>query len=166
MSQPQGEMGPATVDETHYCAFHPKVETELRCSECERYICPKDMVPTPVGYKCRECAKPARGQYVVVKPGQILRLVVSAIGLGIGLGAIFVIVPFGGIFVGAMCGLGVAELLRRASGGHRTWEVGFAAIGAIAIGVALAWFFGGGAEFTGVVAVVAALVDLSLLGRR
>ena len=41
------------------CAFHPGVETEVRCAECERPICPKDMVPTPVGYKCKICAKPA-----------------------------------------------------------------------------------------------------------
>ena len=44
------------------CAFHPDVETSLRCAECDRYICPRDMVATPVGYKCRECARPAAGQ--------------------------------------------------------------------------------------------------------
>ena len=37
------------------CAFHQGVETNVSCTECGRYICPKDMVDTPVGYKCREC---------------------------------------------------------------------------------------------------------------
>jgi hypothetical protein len=38
------------------CAYHPKVETNLRCGKCDKPICPKCMVQTPVGARCRECA--------------------------------------------------------------------------------------------------------------
>ncbi len=38
-----------------YCANHPKTETTLRCSRCEKPICPKCAVSTPTGYRCKEC---------------------------------------------------------------------------------------------------------------
>ena len=38
-----------------YCDTHQSVETALRCSKCEAYICPKCAVLTPVGYRCRKC---------------------------------------------------------------------------------------------------------------
>ena len=38
------------------CAYHPKVETNLRCGKCDKPICPKCMVTTPVGARCRDCA--------------------------------------------------------------------------------------------------------------
>ena len=40
-----------------YCANHPKVETTLRCNNCEKPICPKCAVLTPTGYRCRECVR-------------------------------------------------------------------------------------------------------------
>ena len=39
------------------CAYHPEVETELRCGKCERPICPRCMVQTPVGARCPDCAR-------------------------------------------------------------------------------------------------------------
>ena len=39
------------------CTYHPDVETNLRCGKCGKPICPKDMVQTPVGLRCRECAR-------------------------------------------------------------------------------------------------------------
>ncbi len=40
-----------------YCANHPTVETTLRCNRCDKPICPKCAVKSPVGYRCRECVK-------------------------------------------------------------------------------------------------------------
>jgi len=39
------------------CYRHPKRETGVRCSNCERPICPDCMTSTPVGMRCPECAK-------------------------------------------------------------------------------------------------------------
>jgi len=39
------------------CTYHPDVETNLRCGKCGKPICPKDMVQTPVGARCPECAR-------------------------------------------------------------------------------------------------------------
>ena len=150
------------------CSFHPGVETEMRCAECERYICPKDMVSTPVGYKCRVCAKPERSQYVVVKPKQFLLAVLAAGAAGI-LGGLLMAFFGGGFFsliLGFMWGSATAEAARRASGGHREWSIGAAVVVAIGLGVLLGWMVTGRLNpFVGFVAVFAALSDLALIGR-
>jgi len=46
-----------TVPETVKCAAHPDIETNLRCGKCGKPICPRCMVQTPVGARCRDCAK-------------------------------------------------------------------------------------------------------------
>lgn len=150
------------------CSFHPGVETEMRCAECERYICPKDMVSTPVGYKCRVCATPARSQYVVVKPGQALKAALAAGAVGVGGGVLLGMFAGGffGIFLGFIWGSATAETARRASGGHREWSVGIIAVAAIVLGVLGAFLLTGRVNLIlAVVAVFAALSDLALIGR-
>jgi hypothetical protein len=39
------------------CANHPKETTYVRCSRCEKPICVRCMVDSPVGKKCRDCAR-------------------------------------------------------------------------------------------------------------
>ncbi len=46
------------MDEKKYCYIHKDVETGLKCTACGKHICPKCMVQSPVGYKCKECAQP------------------------------------------------------------------------------------------------------------
>lgn len=40
---------------TLYCDNHPDVPTSLRCNRCEKPICIRCAVATPVGYRCKEC---------------------------------------------------------------------------------------------------------------
>jgi hypothetical protein len=124
------------------------------------------MVPTPVGYKCKICAKPARSQYVVVKPNQLLRAIVVGGAVGIGLGIALAFVRFGGIFLGIIWGALTAEATRRASGGHREWSVGIVAVAAILLGGMAGWLLGGVGLLTVIIAIVAALANLALLQRR
>ena len=149
------------------CSFHPGVETEVRCSECDRYICPKDMVPTPVGYKCPVCAKPARSQYVVVKPGQLLRSGIVGGAVGMFGGIVLAFVPIFGIFAGLIWGLATAEAARRASGGHREWAVGIVAVVAIALGGLAGFGLTGRLNALAIIIAIGfALVDLALLEFR
>jgi hypothetical protein len=149
------------------CAFHPGVETEVRCGECERYICPKDMVETPVGYKCRECARPARSQYVVVKPQQVLRAAMAGGAVGILGGVIVPFIPLFGIISGGLWGFATAEAARRASGGHREWAVGVVAVLSILVGAFAFWLV---THYVNpilvLIAIVAALIDLALIELR
>lgn len=55
-------MDSAETIETLYCAFHPKIETTLRCNRCNKPICPNCAIQTPTGYRCPECV---RGQQKV-----------------------------------------------------------------------------------------------------
>jgi hypothetical protein len=42
---------------TLYCANHPGVETSLRCNRCNKPICAKCAIKSPIGYRCPECVK-------------------------------------------------------------------------------------------------------------
>lgn len=39
------------------CASHPNEMTYVRCGRCEKPICTRCMVDSPVGKKCRACAR-------------------------------------------------------------------------------------------------------------
>ena len=101
------------------CTYHPNVDTEMSCNECGKPICPIEMVATPVGYKCPDCARPARSQYMYVKPRQLL--FGSLAGLGAALVGGFVLSAVGFTFFLVSLGYGVlvGEAVRRGAGGHR-----------------------------------------------
>lgn len=101
------------------CAYHPNVETNVRCVECDRYICTKDFVSTPVGYKCKQCARQLASARRAIKPRQIA-LAVGAAGL-VGIGGAYLLwfVGFYYWLGGVALGIATGEAARRASGGHR-----------------------------------------------
>jgi hypothetical protein len=53
------------------CANHPKELTLVRCGRCDRPICVRCMVDTPVGKKCRDCAR-NRTHVTESSPRQVL----------------------------------------------------------------------------------------------
>lgn len=68
------------------CATHPDVETNLRCGKCGKLICPRCLVQTPVGARCRECAKLYKLPTYRITPVYYLRAAGTAFGMGIALG--------------------------------------------------------------------------------
>lgn len=64
------------------CANHPKELTVVRCGRCEKPICTRCMVDSPVGKKCRECARPGH-HLAKTAPQQVLLalLVACAVAL-------------------------------------------------------------------------------------
>ncbi len=64
-----------------HCATHPNVETYLRCAQCKTPICPQCLVMTPVGAKCRACARPRRLPTFELSP---LNLVVATLLMIVG----------------------------------------------------------------------------------
>lgn len=124
------------------CSYHKGVETGVSCVTCGRYICPKDWIDTPVGYKCRDCGRSVKPSMGGVKPRQYLLGAAAGIGGGVVLGLVLAFVPFMTFWMSIIGGIGVAEATRRGAGGHRTWEFAvIAAVGA-ALGVGLAGLFG------------------------
>lgn len=135
------------------CAFHPDVETNLRCAECARYICPRDMVETPVGHKCRECARPARSQLAYVKPRQWAGAVGAGVAAGVLGGLLLGQASFGFFFVMLLYGALVGEAVRRGSGGHRGGGVAAVAAACVVIGA----FVGGLSLFQAAFAILGAV---------
>jgi hypothetical protein len=72
------DLQPASTvsEELTYCAVHPDRETSLRCNKCGRYMCVECAVPTPVGYRCRECVRGLEDRYY--KASQNDNLIVGA----------------------------------------------------------------------------------------
>lgn len=124
------------------CSFHPGVETRLQCSECGRYICPRDMVVTSVSQKCPICAKQPKSALVHLRPKQLA----GAIGFGLlaGIGGAVALgifrLPFIGFILAFMWGGLAAEAVHRGSGGHRGGVVTAIAIGSIVFGGLVSWF--------------------------
>jgi hypothetical protein len=125
------------------------------------------MVETPVGYKCRECARPAKSQYIVVKPKQLLRAALAGGAVGILGGVIAPFIPLFGIISGALWGYATAEAARRASGGHREWAVGAVAVASIVAGALACWLITGFVSLLLVlVAIAVVMIDLALIELR
>lgn len=69
------------------CYRHPDRETGVRCTRCERYICPDCMTEAAVGFQCPECVKAGRksvreartvfGGRVAQDAGQITRVLIG-----------------------------------------------------------------------------------------
>jgi hypothetical protein len=130
-----------------HCANHPNVETALRCNRCEKPICPKCAIKSPVGYRCPECVKSQQKIFDTAESiDYILGFAVAGILSLIGsflISLIGMIGFFGFILVAAaapVAGVAIAEAVRFAIRRHRSpmlFKVILAAIilGALPVGL-------------------------------
>jgi hypothetical protein len=75
-----------TAPETMKCAAHPDVATNLRCGKCGKPICPRCLVQTPVGARCRDCAKLYRLPTYRLAATDYLKAAGTALGVAIVVG--------------------------------------------------------------------------------
>ena len=71
------------------CATHPSVETELTCGRCDKPICPRCLVQTPVGARCRQCAGVRRLPTFEVSPAYAARGLAASLVAGAVVGAVW-----------------------------------------------------------------------------
>jgi len=71
------------------CATHPEVETNLRCGKCGKPICPRCLVQTPVGTRCRDCAKLYKLPTYRVSTSYYLRAIGTALGMAVACGLVW-----------------------------------------------------------------------------
>ena len=123
------------------CPRDAGVQTALRCQRCETPICPKCLVQSPVGAKCKACARVMKSPIYSLKPVQFIRSAIAALVGGVVTGLIWaaVLVPFTfgflAIFVGAGLGYLFTRLLEWASGRKR----GPVMVSLAAAGILIAW---------------------------
>jgi hypothetical protein len=108
-------------EELTFCEVHPDRETSLRCNRCNRLMCAQCAVPTPVGYRCRQCVRQientfftgTQGDYLIAGGvAAVLTTIVSVIALQLPLLFIF--------FFGLPLGGAIGEAVLRATGKRRT----------------------------------------------
>jgi hypothetical protein len=179
-AQPESTLLPAAGPMR--CAADPSIETYLRCGRCEKSICPRCLIQTPVGARCRDCAQLRKLPMFDVRPLDYLRAVGGGLAAGIGGGFALILlrelIPgsgmfFRGIFYVAILaafgygvGTAVAWSTRRKQG---TW-LGIVAAFAVPIGIGVGhaiFYIVNGANPT--IAIVAGFIPLigsawSLLG--
>lgn len=132
---------PAASAEKLYCAFHPHVETVLRCSQCGRPICVRCAHPYPVGHLCPACVRERRPLYYQAGPLQLLAAGAVALVLAglVGWVATYV-VRFGfipALLGGPLVGSGIARAALWAGQRRRGLAVQLVVAAAIVVGSAL-----------------------------
>lgn len=115
------------MSEPLHCVNHPAVETYLRCNKCERPICSRCAVRTPVGYRCRECVNTQQQVfYADFRPVHYLIAAVVALPLALVAGWLVPSLGWFAIILGPLAGSSIAELVRwaiRRRRGRYTWLV-------------------------------------------
>jgi hypothetical protein len=119
------------------CAAHPDIETNLRCGKCGTPVCPKCMVPGPVGVRCPQCARATKlptfkvsGRYYLRGAGVAL---VMAVVTGLVWGAIDGVMPsfYLGLILAGAVGYAIGEVVSLSVNRKRgTW---LAVLGGVAM---------------------------------
>jgi len=149
------------------CAYHPDVETNLRCGKCDKPICPKCMVETPVGARCPDCAGLDKLPTFRVSPRYYLIAAGTAVGMAIACGAAWgliewlvpifslnlLLAPAAGYAIGEVTSVSV----------NRKRGTGLAVVGGIAVAIsyAVTFFFPGALPF-GIFSVVYHIIAVGL----
>ncbi len=148
--------------EEYPCVNHPGTSTVVSCGKCGRHICPRCMVFTPVGVRCRDCAQlrpPAQFDVGInrVAAGSVAALAVAFAGWYIAL-HIFFFAWLASIAVGLSSGEAASRVTKRRV--SRSLEIGVGA--AIVGGYVLArWVEYATAPHMGLGHVRAALTTIS-----
>ena len=125
---------PTPAADTLYCANQPNTATSLRCNKCNKPICTKCAVLTPVGYRCRECVRGQQQVFeTVVWYDYVVAGVLAAVLGGLA-GALLVNLSWFTIFLSPIAGGAIAEIVRVAIRRRRGRYLFMAAAGAYVAG--------------------------------
>ena len=106
--------------DTLYCYRHKDRSTVLRCGACERPICTRCAIQTPVGARCPECAHLRRLPTYDVGASNYALAAAAAAVMAVALGGVWALLPLRGFFtvliaagVGYVAGEGVSLAANR-----------------------------------------------------
>ncbi len=109
-----------TQEEVIYCTVHTHVEATLRCNKCNRPMCIRCAVRTPVGYRCKQCV---HQQQEVFFTGTTRDYVIA------GVAAFVVSAVAGGVLLYIGSGFWLLTILLSAPAGGLISEVVWRAVG-------------------------------------
>jgi hypothetical protein len=121
------------------CTYHPDIETNLRCGKCDKPICPKCLVQTPVGARCPDCAKLYKLPTYRVSRKYYLLAAGAALGMALVCGAAWGVIewvtPFFSLnlLLAPGAGFAIGEVVSLSV--NRKRGTGLAIVGGIALGV-------------------------------
>ena len=116
------------------CATHPNVETRLSCSKCDRAICPKCLVHTPVGARCKGCANVRRSPIYEVSAFYYTKAAGAGLGLAVAGGVVWALlrgIPFASILASIIVGVAIGEGISRVA--NRKRGLGLQVIAAMSV---------------------------------
>ena len=127
------------MPETTYCAEHSDTASNLRCSKCDKVICPRCMVQTPVGARCEDCARLKPPPVYDVAVSHLVRAILVSVLIGAAGGLAFGLlvrpVLLGLMYAAALGGLGyaTAEGISRATNHKRGRALQYVAAGGVVL---------------------------------
>lgn len=132
------ETSPPADDLVVECPRDKGVMTALRCSRCDQPICPKCIIQTPVGGRCRDCARLQKLPTFVVSPMDYLKATAVALPTGLLIGLLWGLIPFAGFFsfiIAFAGGYAIAEVVSRVV--NRKYSLWLQVIAAFGIALAV-----------------------------
>jgi hypothetical protein len=149
------------------CAYHPDVETNLRCGKCDKPICPKCLVQTPVGARCPDCAGLDKLPTFRVSTRYYLIAAGTALGMAIVGGAVWGLIEWLvpmfslSLLLAPAVGYAIGEVTSLAV--NRKRGTGLAVVGGIAVAVsyAVTLLFPGGLP-VGIFSIIYNIIALAL----
>jgi hypothetical protein len=122
------------------CFNHPRRETMVRCGKCDRPICVRCMLQTPVGMRCGECAQLRRLPQFDVDIGLLARsagggLVVSTLAW-----LLVTYVSFLSFFAAILVGFAVAAVMSPMAKRRTSRRLEVVAVSAVIAGLFIAYY--------------------------
>jgi len=136
---------------TTSCAEHSDTPTNLRCSRCEKLVCPRCMVQAPVGIRCREHGQGQKLPTYQVSRGYLARGIGAGVAIGVAGGATLALVvlpiawsiPFGTMIALGGFGYLLGEGISRATNRKRGRPLVIVAVASILIAFGIIYYFTG-----------------------
>lgn len=117
------------------CFYHPDVTTRLRCSRCEKPICPRCMVASPVGYRCPECARGPKPVHYQASASGLATALGVGVAFAVAAGLLWGRFPAWSFYSALLLGFGVAEGMAWAAKYKRGRELQIGAVVCVALGL-------------------------------
>jgi hypothetical protein len=119
------------------CYRHPDRETWVRCGRCDQPICSRCAMQGPVGFRCRECGKPAYDPLTSMRPSQLAVGFAVAVAGGVVIGLVGSRIGFFGLLIAWFGGGLVADAVMRFVGFKRGPRITAVLFGGILAGAGL-----------------------------